>query len=396
MLDEPYFQERVRRFYEEVDRAFRTVGCEAVGSQDIFFRMSRMATPAIEYSEINRICADVDGPPQGPDDASGARRWPLAWGRASKRYREIAERAEASGHTTTAGWNFLRASLLAHSGQLLCRPEWPEKLNLQRERVECYRCAAPYLGIEAHRIPFGAHFLPAYLWVPREVERPPVVVMAPGANSVKEELHRWAAPLVDRGLATLRFDGPGQGELSPLQGSQLPLQLETYHKAFSATIDYLEAELSDRVDITRIAIWGQATGGHLVTRAFKHERRPVAAVNLAGQPNMAGYPHLPGDVQEENRDALGFKSFEETWQYLQEYGDALSSARDIPVPFLIIHGSRGALSDDDSMQLLAEAVGRNADLWVYKDGNHGIFNWDNVMTDAMADWLVDKLTREQA
>lgn len=392
MFDESYFTNRVRRFYEEVDRAFRTIGCEAVGSQDIYFRLSRMATPSVEYSEIKRICADVDGPAQGPNDASGLRRWPQAWGRASKRYKEIAEKAETSGHTLTAGINFLRASLLAHSGQLLCRPQWPEKLELQKERAECYRRAAPYLGILAHQVPFGTHTLPAYLWIPKGAQRPPVVVMVPGANSVKEELHRWAAPLGERGLATFRFDGPGQGELTPLQGSQLPLRLETYHQVFTAIIDYVQEQLADRVDVERLAIWGQATGGHLVTRAFEHERRPVAAVNLAGQPTMDAYPFLPGDVQEETRDALGFGSFEETWRYLQAHGDALSLAKHIQVPYLIIHGSRGALADDQAMQNLAQAVGDHAELVLYKDGNHGVFNWDFIMTDAMADWLADRLT----
>jgi 2,6-dihydroxypseudooxynicotine hydrolase len=274
----------------------------------------------------------------------------------------------------------------------LCRPEWPEKLVLQKERVESYRRAAPYLEIEEHRVPFGEHSLPAYLWIPKNFKRPPIVIMAPGANSVKEELHRWAGPFVKRGLATFRFDGPGQGELTPLQEVGFPLRLETYHHAFSAVIDYLEEEVTDRLDVGRIALWGQATGGHFVTRAFVHEKRPIAAVNLAGQPTMEAYPYLPGDVLEETRDALGFKSFEQTWEYLQQHGDAMAAAEQIDVPYLIIHGSSGGLAGDEAMKNLASVVGGNAELVVYKDGNHGVFNWDNMMTDAMADWLVDRLT----
>jgi 2,6-dihydroxypseudooxynicotine hydrolase len=392
MFDESYFEGRVRSFYEEVDKAFRTLGCEAVGYHDIFYRLSRMATPTVEYSEIKRICADVDGPPQGINEASGHRRWPLAWGRASRRYKDIAEKAETAGHKITAGSNFLRASLLAHSGQMFSRPEWPEKLELQKERVKCYCRAAPYLGIEEHHVPYGEHTLPAYLWIPKDAERPAVVVMAPGANSVKEELHRWGGAFVDRGLAALTFDGPGQGELTPLQGGQLPMRLEQYHKAFTAMIDYLEEKASDRVDIKRVAIWGQSLGGHLVTRAFEHERRPVAAVNLGGLPTMSAYPFLPGDVQEEVRDLLGFETFEEVWQYLQKHGDALSSSHHIKVPYLIVHGSRDDLVGDEAMQDLAAAVGDNAELVAYKDGNHGVFNWDFIMTDSMADWLVEKLS----
>jgi 2,6-dihydroxypseudooxynicotine hydrolase len=220
-----------------------------------------------------------------------------------------------------------------------------------------------------------------------------VVVMAPGANSVKEELHRWAAAFVARGLGTFTFDGPGQGELTPLQGSQLPMRLEEYHKAFSTLINYLETHVAERVDVKRVALWGQSLGGHLVTRAFEHEKRPIAAVNLGGLPTMGAYPFLPGDVQEEVRDLLGFKSFEQAWKYLQDNGDALSPAKHIRVPYLIVHGSRDDLVGDEAMKDLARTVGDLAHLVVYKDGNHGVFNWDFVMTDAMADWLVDKLTK---
>jgi alpha-beta hydrolase superfamily lysophospholipase len=396
MFDEDYFKSRVNSFYAEVDRAFRTLGCEALGSQDIFFRLSRVATPTIEYSEIKRILADIDGPPLGINEPSGHRRWPLAWGRAMKRYKEIAEKAEASGHKVTAGSNFLRASLLAHSGQLFCRPEWPEKFELQRERAECYRRAAPYLGIKELHVPYeGGHALPAYLWIPKGVSHPPVVLMAPGANSVKEELHRWAAAFVERDLAVMTFDGPGQGELTPLMGSNLPMRYEEYHKAITAMIDYLESHESERVNTRRIALWGQGGGGYLVTRAFEKEKRPVAIVNLGGSPTMVGYPYKPPDVMEENRDLLGFKTYEEAWKYIQEHGDGLAPARSINVPYLIVHGSRDDIIGEEAMINLAKTVGETAELVIYKDGNHGVFNWDFIMTDAMADWLVDKLIRKQ-
>ncbi len=394
MYDETYFQANVRKTYDAIDTAFRTVGAEALGSQDIFYRLSRMATPTVEYTEIKRIMADIDGPPLGPDEPSGHRRWPLAWGRASRRYKEIGEKAVLAGHNVTAGLNLLRASLLAHSGQMFCKPEWPEKIELQKERASCYRQAAPHLGLQEHRVPFGSHSLPGYLWLPTGVSNPPIVIMIPGANSVKEELHRWAGPLVQRGLATFTVDGPGQGELTPLQGSNLPMRLEEYHKAVTAVIDYLIQTVADRVDVKRIALWGQSLGGYLVIRSFEHEQRTIAAVSLGGPPNLNAYPFLPGDATEEGRDITGMKSFQETWDYFQKYGDGFPAAKHVRVPLLMIHGSRDDLIPEAPVRRLADAMNGNAELVVYKDGNHGIFNWDNIMTDAMADWLVDKLARK--
>ena len=391
VYDQAYFEQRVLNFYEEVDRDFRTLGCEKTGMHDIGFRLSRMATPTVEYSEIKRICADIDAPPQHANDASGHRRWPLAWARASKRYRAIGEKSEQNGHHVTASVNFLRASLLAHSGQMFCRPEWPEKLELQKARAECYRRAAPGLGIERIEAPYKGNHLPGYLWIPDVSQKPPVVIMAPGANSVKEELHRWSQSFHARGLATLTFDGPGQGELTPLQGSQLPMRIEEYHETFTAMIDFLEANAADKVDVKRIAIWGQSLGGYFVTRTFAFEKRPIAGVNLGGPPTMMQYPHLPGDVLEEMRDLMGFENMEQTWTYFQEHSDALEFAKEIDVPFLIIHGARDDLIEDTLMDRLVEAIGDTAELIVYKDGNHGVFNWDFIMTDHMADWLVDQL-----
>ena len=396
MFDEAYFEQDVERFYREVDQAFRIQGCEALGAQDILFRLSRVATPMIEYSEIKRICADIDGPPLGSSEPSGHRRWPLGWGRAMQRYTLVAEKADASNHQITAGINYIRASLLAHAGQMFCRPIWPEKIELQKERSKNYRRGAKLLEIAEHHVPIGEYELPGYLWLPKGVEFPPIVIMAPGANSVKEELHRWAAPFVDRGLATFTFDGPGQGELSPLQGSKLPMRLEDYHKAFTAIIDYLEERVSDRVDIKRIAIWGQSMGGHLVIRAFEYENRPIAAVNIAGPPTDEGYPFSMADHKEEMRDLLGFDTFMQTWEYIQEHGDGFGSVKFINVPFLIVHGSRDDLMGDDVMHRLADEIGENADLVIYEDGNHGVFNWDFIMTDMMADWLVDKLLVESS
>ena len=63
--------------------------------------------------------------------------------------------------------------------------------------------------------------------------------MIPGANSVKEECHHWAQHFLNRGLATLIFDGPGQGERSLANGG-VPLRLETFHHAVSAVLDYLK------------------------------------------------------------------------------------------------------------------------------------------------------------
>jgi len=393
VYDERYFDDRVRAFYADLDRGIRTIGSERLGAQDIFYRLSRFWTPALEYSEIKRVCADVDSLALDPSEPSGLARWPLAWGRAAKRYQSFAEQAEAAGQTITAGEHYLRASHLAHAGQMMCRPEWPEKIELQRARAQCYRKAARHLGLEEHWVPYNQHKLPGYLWLPVGIKRPPVVLLAPGADSTKEECHRWAQAFVARGLAAFHFDGPGQGELTPLIDRSLPMRLERYHEAFTAIIDYLQDNASDRVDATRVAIWGQSMGGHVVLRAFEHEKRPLAGVNVGAPPKLAVFPLMPADVEERIRDLFGFTCFEETWAYIQEEGDAVCHAHHIDVPFLTVHGSRDPLVTDETIRELSAAIGQNSEVHLYRDGNHGVFNYDSIMTGAMADWVTAKLTR---
>lgn len=393
MFDETYFVRQNRATYFNIDNDFRAIGAEKLGMHDIYYRLSRMATPMVDYSEIKRILADIDALPLTPNEPSGFRRYPYAWGKASKRFKEIAEIAEKEGCLVTAGKNYVRASLLAHSGQLFCKPEWPEKKALQIERAVCFHKAAGYIGLEEHHIPYRGHTLPGYLWVPKDTPNPPLVIMAPGANSTKEELYRWAPALVERGMAAFMYDGPGQGEFTGIQQTALVMRLEEYHTVFTAIIDYLVASISDRVDTSRIGIWGQSLGGHLAIRCFEYEKRPMAVVSMSGPPDMSYWPYLPGDALEEGRDMCGFKSFTETWEYLQKNGDAHAVAKYVKVPILMIHGARDDLMPEDGVRKLAQEIGPTAEFVVYPDGNHGIFNYDLIVTDSASDWLANKLLR---
>ncbi len=61
-------------------------------------------------------------------------------------------------------------------------------------------------------MPYQGGWLAGILRKPPGVARPAVVVMAMGLDSAKEEADCYEQPFLARGLATLSFDGPGQGE----------------------------------------------------------------------------------------------------------------------------------------------------------------------------------------
>ena len=67
----------------------------------------------------------------------------------------------------------------------------------------------------------------------------PVLIMAPGLDSTKEEIHAYEEPFLARGIAVLAIDGPGQGEAEydiPICGD--------YERAATAVVDWIEKEVT--------------------------------------------------------------------------------------------------------------------------------------------------------
>ena len=378
-------QELSERFYQNVDTFIQVLGAEQASKTDIFFRISRAAIGTnVDYSETQRILADI----------TGFHTWYDAWAKSAERFLALAQEAERRNRTITAGENFLRAALLYHFAQLFTRPEDHRRSEGQEKRVAYYRKACPYLlpSVEQVWVDFGDRRLPGYFRPAIDVENPPVVLMMPGANSVKEELHHWALEFNQRGLATLAFDGPGQGEVSVRNGG-IPMRLETYHQAVTAIIDYLATR--EDVDNARIVAWGQSTGGQLAIRAAAHDKRIHGVVSLGGSYDyrLEITPTTPADVWEEARDLYGFDTFAQAKDYVLEKGSLESIAEKVTCPLLLIHGELDNIVALEEIQLIQQETEGKTDLLAYKNGNHSVCNYNLEMRAAMADWVMDLVRR---
>src|SRR6202008_4368401 len=124
---------------------------------------------------------------------------------------------------------------------------------------------------------------------PKGIERPPVVAMCMGLDSCKEETDAYEQPLLARGMATLAFDGPGQGEGEydfPIRGD--------YEVAVKAVIDFIGTRAD--LDNARIGLWGVSLGGYYAPRAAAFEKRIKACIALGGpyewQEHWDGLPEL--------------------------------------------------------------------------------------------------------
>jgi len=311
--------------------------------------------------------------------------WCREWGRTARHYEQLAETAAAAGRTVTAGEAWRRAALCWHWGKFVFT-DHPEEQRAAHERtVACFRRGADTLSPPAEpvRVPYAGSTLAAYLRVPPGPP-PPIVVMIPGLDSVKEELQATAEHMLRRGLAVIAIDGPGQGEAE----YEFPTG-PAYERVVTAVADYLKGR--DDVDPDRIGVFGVSLGGYYAARSAAYEPRVRAAVELAGPYRFdLDWDTLPPQT----RTTFQHRSGAASPAQARERAAALTledAAARISCPLLVVHGGRDRLIPPYHAERLArEAPG--AELMMDPDGSHGLTNHAFESRAAMADWLASHLT----
>jgi predicted amidohydrolase/dienelactone hydrolase len=311
--------------------------------------------------------------------------WCREWGRTAQYYERLAEAAEEKGQTQTAGEAWRRAALCWHWGKFVFVDDLDQQRAAHDRTVACFRRGAATLSPPAEpvRIPYQGTTLAAYLRVPASQAKPPIVIMMPGLDSVKEELQATAEYMLARGLAVIAVDGPGQGEAE----YELPIE-PAYEKVATAVADYLEGR--DDVDPARIGGFGVSLGGYYAARAAAYEPRIKAAVALAGPYQWSlDWDILPPQTratfQRRSRAATQQQAREKLAQLTLE-----DAAARITTPLLVAAGGRDRLVPTYHAERLArEAPG--AELMLDPEGSHGLTNHAFESRSKMADWLAAHL-----
>jgi dipeptidyl aminopeptidase/acylaminoacyl peptidase len=323
--------------------------------------------------------------------------WCREWGRTAAGYEQLARQAEAAGHTVTAGGAWRRAALCWHWGKYVFVDHPDEQRAAHERTVQCYRNGARTLTPPAERveIPYAVRraggaptstALAGYLRVPAASPPPPVVIMVPGLDSVKEELQATADYFGQRGLATLAIDGPGQGEAE----YQLPIE-PAYERVAAAVADFLAGRRD--IDPGRIGLMGVSLGGYYAARCAAYEPRLRAAVALAGPYRF----DLDWDTRPpQSRATFQRRSGAASPQEARRLAAALTleqAAAKITIPLLVVHGRLDRMVlPEQAERLAAEAPG--AELAMYAEGNHGITNQPFESRSMMADWLAGHLGQD--
>jgi 2,6-dihydroxypseudooxynicotine hydrolase len=335
----------------------------------------RFLAEGVAWRDLNDVRARIDD----------VRDWAPAWIDSARAAEERADRALAAGCRLTAGTELARASLHHFFAQFLLWQEPEVKRAAYQRCVEAFRRAAPLLDppLERLDIPFGDITLPAYLRRPPGVSRPPCVLLLGGLDTTKEEQLVISTLCVQRGLATLAFDGPGQGETY----CRMKLTPE-FERAVSAVLDFVQRR--DDVDPTRVGIIGRSMGGHYAPKTAALDQRVRAAVAWGAMYHLKNWATMPKLTQEGFAYVTGSHSVEDARPFFDAVNlDGLASR--ITCPLQIVHGGLDPITPtDNATRMAAEAKGP-VEMVFWEDSVHCAHDRAHICRPAMADFMARHL-----
>lgn len=312
--------------------------------------------------------------------------WCKAWSARAAVHEKLGRTAKEEHCSLSCSEHYTRAALCYHFGKFLFVHRLDEMYEAHRKAVSCWQRALRDATVPGERIevPFGGSNLAGILRRPSGIRRPPIVLMVMGLDSAKEEMGRYEMGFLSRGLATLSFDGPGQGE------AEYSLAIRPdYETAVSAMVEWLRCRQD--VDADRVGLWGVSLGGYYAARAAAFEKHIKACVALAGPYDLAeswdGLPDL-------TREAFRVRSHLSTAGQARDHAARLSLkgvAKLITCPLLVVFGTNDRLFPQSGAQRLAREAAGPTRLLMIEGGDHVANDRWYQYRPQSADWLVQQL-----
>jgi dipeptidyl aminopeptidase/acylaminoacyl peptidase len=311
--------------------------------------------------------------------------WCQAWSAVASEHEALGDEAHDDKRMRSAGAHYAQAATYYHFAKFVFVEDLDQMRRAHASAVRCLMRALPHLDPPGERIeiPFETGRIVGVLRLPPGQGPYPAVLMVPGLDSTKEELRSTEELFLQRGLATLSIDGPGQGEAE----YDLPIRGD-WEVPGRAVLDWLTTrpEIAD----DRIAVWGVSLGGYYAPRIASGDDRVRACVALCGPYNFGevwdGLPEL-------TRDTFRVRSYTDSDDQARRAALELSMAgrtSQIQCPLLVVVGKRDRLIPWQQGELLADEVA-GARLLAIDIGNHGCANVAHMHRYRTADWVARQL-----
>jgi len=303
--------------------------------------------------------------------------WCAAWSRRAQVHEGLGRTALKEGYRLTAGEHLVRAALYYHFAKFVFVQDPAQMKAAHMKAVALYREALPLIRPpgEYVEIPFEGKKLKGVLR-----GKGPVLVMAPGLDSTKEEIHAYEEPFLARGIAVLAIDGPGQGEAE----YEIPI-CGDYERAATAVVDWIHKR--DDLDKQRIAIWGVSLGGYYAPRAAAYEKRFKACIALSGPFDWAQIWDALPDL---TRETFQLRSHSPTPAAAKASAAKLTlrdAAKNITCPLFVVAGRQDRLVPASHAEMLAKSASGPVELLMVEDGGHNANNRPYRYRSRTADWL---------
>jgi dipeptidyl aminopeptidase/acylaminoacyl peptidase len=335
----------------------------------------RFIANGIDYNDFVRTTAAVpawDG-------------WLDAWTKTAEMHVALAEAALDREAPLSAGQAYLRAAVSYHFSKFV----WVVDPELNRRNtmaaVEALYAAHRLLDPSAERIEaaIDGGTVVANLRRPPGTIPVPLVVLIPGLDSTKEEFWHWESVFLERGMATLSLDGPGQGET----GLATDIRPD-YEVAVTAILDALAHR--PELDQDRIGAAGVSLGGHYVVRAAAFEPRIRALAGISGPYDFAaGWETMPELTRETVRHHTGAAD-DEVARRRAHVLNLDGVAERVTQPCLVVTGRLDRVIAWEETRRIADAV-PGADWVLYDEGSHVCNNIPYKYRPLVADWMAARL-----
>jgi alpha-beta hydrolase superfamily lysophospholipase len=356
----------------------------------------RFVTNGVDFNDFRRTTAGIER----WDD------WLDAWVATGDAHAALATEAESE---LSAGEAWVHAALAYHFAKFVWVLDMERNHETTRRAIAALERAHACLDPAAERveIPFDGVSLAANLRrpegplvgpgmrgrrarpgarftrggeAPEGVEDPPLVLLIPGLDSTKEEFFHWENVFLQRGLATLSLDGPGQGE----SGFDLHIRPD-YEVAVSATLDAVDWR-------GPVGAAGVSLGGYYAPRAAAREPRVRAVAGVSGAFNFGEcWDGLPGLTRETFQHHSGATDEEEARAKAHEL-DLAPVIEDLEQPALMVTGRRDRIIPWEQTERIARKA-PNGTFVVYEEANHVCNDVPYKYRPLVADWLRKELER---